>query len=124
MLSSAQGRGGDKGLQSCVWPIVLRGVCPSSRSSFSVLSVTWEPMGDGKKVISLADNHILLWDLQQSSGRAVVSTHEHALQVVHILLSWNADSDSQGSRGCTGGMPTVTPRGLGDGLEEAESCGK
>lgn len=36
-------------------------------------SVTWEPTGDGKKVISLADNHILLWDLQESSGQAVVS---------------------------------------------------
>ena len=36
-------------------------------------SVTWEPTGDGKKVISLADNHILLWDLQESSSQAVVS---------------------------------------------------
>jgi EARP and GARP complex-interacting protein 1 len=30
-------------------------------------------MGDGKKVISLADSHILLWDLQPSSSQAVVS---------------------------------------------------
>ncbi|MBZ3869295.1 Protein TSSC1 [Sciurus carolinensis] len=37
----------------------------------SVACVTWEPMGDGKKVISLADNHILLWDLQESSSQAV-----------------------------------------------------
>uniref|UniRef100_A0A2K6M7K0 EARP complex and GARP complex interacting protein 1 n=1 Tax=Rhinopithecus bieti TaxID=61621 RepID=A0A2K6M7K0_RHIBE len=35
--------------------------------------VVWEPMGDGKKIISLADNHILLWDLQESSSQAVVS---------------------------------------------------
>lgn len=37
------------------------------------LSVTWEPTGDGKRVISLADNHILLWDLQESSSQAAVS---------------------------------------------------
>ncbi|XP_064427951.1 EARP and GARP complex-interacting protein 1 isoform X3 [Mirounga angustirostris] len=37
----------------------------------STACVMWEPTGDGKKVISLADNHILLWDLQESSGRAV-----------------------------------------------------
>lgn len=30
-------------------------------------------MGDGKKVITLADNHLLLWDLQESSSQAVVS---------------------------------------------------
>ncbi|KAB0405661.1 hypothetical protein E2I00_011913, partial [Balaenoptera physalus] len=34
--------------------------------------VAWEPAGDGKRVISLADNHILLWDLQESSSQAVV----------------------------------------------------
>ncbi|XP_009078552.1 PREDICTED: protein TSSC1-like, partial [Acanthisitta chloris] len=33
--------------------------------------VMWEPMGDGKKIISLADNNILLWDLQESSDKAV-----------------------------------------------------
>ncbi|XP_010130262.1 PREDICTED: protein TSSC1, partial [Buceros rhinoceros silvestris] len=33
--------------------------------------VMWEPMGDGKKIISLADNNILLWDLQESSAKAV-----------------------------------------------------
>ncbi|KAM9018821.1 EARP and GARP complex-interacting protein 1 isoform 1-T2 [Ara ararauna] len=36
--------------------------------------VMWEPMGDGKKVISLADNNILLWDLQESSSKAVLSS--------------------------------------------------
>ncbi|XP_070776548.1 EARP-interacting protein homolog isoform X1 [Enoplosus armatus] len=36
--------------------------------------VLWEPMGDGKRVISLADNHALLWDLQESSTRATVSS--------------------------------------------------
>lgn len=37
-------------------------------------SVTWEPTGDGRRVISLADNHLLLWDLQESSSQAVVSS--------------------------------------------------
>uniref|UniRef100_A0A7N9D9T5 EARP and GARP complex-interacting protein 1 n=1 Tax=Macaca fascicularis TaxID=9541 RepID=A0A7N9D9T5_MACFA len=36
--------------------------------------VVWEPMGDGKKIISLADNHILLWDLQESSSQAVLAS--------------------------------------------------
>uniref|UniRef100_A0AAQ4RYL1 EARP complex and GARP complex interacting protein 1 n=1 Tax=Gasterosteus aculeatus aculeatus TaxID=481459 RepID=A0AAQ4RYL1_GASAC len=36
--------------------------------------VLWEPMGDGKRVISLADNHALLWDLQESSTQATVSS--------------------------------------------------
>ncbi|XP_012884337.1 PREDICTED: protein TSSC1 isoform X2 [Dipodomys ordii] len=39
----------------------------------SVACVTWEPMGDGKRVISLADNRILLWDLQESSSQAVLA---------------------------------------------------
>lgn len=39
---------------------------------FLFYSVMWEPMGDGKKIISLADNNILLWDLQESSAEAVV----------------------------------------------------
>ncbi|NP_001390094.1 EARP and GARP complex-interacting protein 1 isoform c [Mus musculus] len=38
----------------------------------NVACVVWEPMGDGKKVISLADSHILLWDLQPSSSQAVI----------------------------------------------------
>lgn len=42
-------------------------------------------MGDGKKVISLADSHILLWDLQPSSSQAVVSKKEEAL----IGWFWN-----------------------------------
>ncbi|XP_057597494.1 EARP and GARP complex-interacting protein 1 isoform X2 [Hippopotamus amphibius kiboko] len=36
--------------------------------------VAWEPAGDGKSVISLADNHILLWDLQESSSQAVLAS--------------------------------------------------
>uniref|UniRef100_A0AAQ5XCT6 EIPR1-like beta-propeller domain-containing protein n=1 Tax=Amphiprion ocellaris TaxID=80972 RepID=A0AAQ5XCT6_AMPOC len=36
--------------------------------------VLWEPMGDGKRVISLADNNALLWDLQESSTQATVSS--------------------------------------------------
>ncbi|XP_075057603.1 EARP and GARP complex-interacting protein 1 isoform X3 [Mixophyes fleayi] len=37
-------------------------------------SVTWEPLGDGKKVMSLADNYVMLWDLQESSTKAVLSS--------------------------------------------------
>ena len=48
-------------------------------SDFVVLciySVLWEPMGDGKRVMSLSDNHALLWDLQESSTQATVKyTH-------------------------------------------------
>ncbi|XP_058407838.1 EARP and GARP complex-interacting protein 1 isoform X1 [Diceros bicornis minor] len=40
----------------------------------SMACVVWEPTGDGKKVISLADNHILLWDLQESSSQAVLAS--------------------------------------------------
>lgn len=40
----------------------------------NVACVVWEPMGDGKKVISLADSHILLWDLQPSSSQAVLAS--------------------------------------------------
>uniref|UniRef100_A0A8C1KMI3 EARP complex and GARP complex interacting protein 1 n=1 Tax=Cyprinus carpio TaxID=7962 RepID=A0A8C1KMI3_CYPCA len=40
----------------------------------SVACVLWEPMGDGKRLISLAENHVLLWDLQESSTKAKVST--------------------------------------------------
>uniref|UniRef100_A0AAY5L5B6 EIPR1-like beta-propeller domain-containing protein n=1 Tax=Esox lucius TaxID=8010 RepID=A0AAY5L5B6_ESOLU len=36
--------------------------------------VLWEPMGDGKRVISLADNHALLWDLTESSTQATISS--------------------------------------------------
>ncbi|RMC17324.1 hypothetical protein DUI87_05905 [Hirundo rustica rustica] len=40
--------------------------------------VMWEPMGDGKKIISLADNNILLWDLQESSAKAEIYCIENA----------------------------------------------
>ncbi|XP_069829152.1 EARP and GARP complex-interacting protein 1 isoform X4 [Dendropsophus ebraccatus] len=36
--------------------------------------VTWEPLGDGKKVMSLADNYLKIWDLQESSTKAVLSS--------------------------------------------------
>lgn len=45
--------------------------------AFCASRVTWEPMGDGKKLISLADNHLLLWDLQESSTKAVVRSVSH-----------------------------------------------
>ncbi|EPQ08449.1 Protein TSSC1 [Myotis brandtii] len=38
------------------------------------LSVVWEPTGDGTRVVSLADNHLLLWDLQASSSRALLAS--------------------------------------------------
>ncbi|XP_047701161.1 EARP and GARP complex-interacting protein 1 isoform X1 [Prionailurus viverrinus] len=44
----------------------------------SVACVVWEPTGDGRRVISLADSHILLWDLQESSSQAV-----------YLSLAWN-----------------------------------
>ncbi|KAG7264160.1 hypothetical protein CRUP_038188 [Coryphaenoides rupestris] len=40
----------------------------------NVACVLWEPMGDGKRAISLADNHALLWDLQESSTQATISS--------------------------------------------------
>ncbi|KAM7079523.1 EARP and GARP complex-interacting protein 1 isoform 2-T2 [Molossus nigricans] len=40
----------------------------------STACVVWEPTGDGKRVISLADNHLLLWDLQGSSSQAVLAS--------------------------------------------------
>ncbi|OWK07139.1 TSSC1 [Cervus elaphus hippelaphus] len=43
---------------------------PAARGSTAC--VAWEPAGDGKRVISLADNHILLWDLQESSSQATL----------------------------------------------------
>lgn len=56
------------------------------------LSVMWEPTGDGKKVISLADNHILLWDLQESSTQAVVSEKDITVTVFALdsleYFSW------------------------------------
>ncbi|XP_043926317.1 EARP and GARP complex-interacting protein 1 isoform X1 [Protopterus annectens] len=36
--------------------------------------VLWEPMSDGKKIVSLADNNLLLWDLQESSTKAELSS--------------------------------------------------
>ncbi|TSM77388.1 Protein TSSC1 [Bagarius yarrelli] len=40
----------------------------------NVACVLWEPMGDGKRVISLAESHIVLWDLQESSTKATISS--------------------------------------------------
>lgn len=56
----------------------------------SFFSVVWEPMGDGKKVISLADSHILLWDLQASSSQAVVSKKDKGLS------GWSLELDFLG----------------------------
>nr|XP_019607590.1 PREDICTED: protein TSSC1 isoform X6 [Rhinolophus sinicus] len=47
---------------------------PEGAQGTSPRPVTWEPTGDGKRVISLADNHILLWDLQESSSQAVLAS--------------------------------------------------
>ncbi|KAB0373177.1 hypothetical protein FD755_014836 [Muntiacus reevesi] len=45
---------------------------PAARGSTAC--VAWEPAGDGKRVISLADNHVLLWDLQESSSQATLAS--------------------------------------------------
>lgn len=60
--------------------------------SLCIYSVLWEPMGDGKRLISLADNHALLWDLQESSTQAtVIHTHTHAQcisqKLTHYLIT-------------------------------------
>ncbi|XP_034715056.1 EARP-interacting protein homolog [Etheostoma cragini] len=55
-------------------PQTLELLCHLDDSAhINTVCVLWEPMGDGKRVISLADNHALLWDLQESSTQAKVS---------------------------------------------------
>uniref|UniRef100_A0A7N9D047 EARP complex and GARP complex interacting protein 1 n=1 Tax=Macaca fascicularis TaxID=9541 RepID=A0A7N9D047_MACFA len=68
--------------------------------------VVWEPMGDGKKIISLADNHILLWDLQESSSQAVREESKHSKRacmdpvcaVIPRLEAWGGGTRESGSR--------------------------
>ncbi|XDV42610.1 hypothetical protein PO909_011240 [Leuciscus waleckii] len=48
---------------------MIESICPPADTR-----VLWEPMGDGKRVISLAENHVLLWDLQESSSKATISS--------------------------------------------------
>uniref|UniRef100_A0A4W6BZH2 EARP complex and GARP complex interacting protein 1 n=1 Tax=Lates calcarifer TaxID=8187 RepID=A0A4W6BZH2_LATCA len=56
-------------------PQILELLCHLDDSAHgNAACVLWEPMGDGKRVISLADNHALLWDLQESSTQATVSS--------------------------------------------------
>nr|XP_014003802.1 unnamed protein product [Salmo salar] len=56
-------------------PQNLELLCHLDNSSHGNAScVLWEPMGDGKRVISLADNHALLWDLTESSTQATISS--------------------------------------------------
>uniref|UniRef100_A0A8C7CZN0 EARP complex and GARP complex interacting protein 1 n=1 Tax=Oncorhynchus kisutch TaxID=8019 RepID=A0A8C7CZN0_ONCKI len=56
-------------------PQNLELLCHLDNSSHGNAScVLWEPMGDGKHVISLADNHALLWDLTESSTQATISS--------------------------------------------------
>lgn len=50
----------------------------------------WEPMGDGKKIISLADNNILLWDLQESSNKAEVRKF---LLTKYAILEYSANNN-------------------------------
>lgn len=38
----------------------------------NMVCVVWELMGDGKKIILLVDNYILLWDLQESLSQVVL----------------------------------------------------
>ncbi|XP_070811199.1 EARP and GARP complex-interacting protein 1 isoform X2 [Pituophis catenifer annectens] len=53
---------------------ILELLCHLDNTAYgNMAGVAWEPMGDGKKLISLADNHLLLWDLQESSTKAVLT---------------------------------------------------
>lgn len=67
-----------------------------------IYSVLWEPMGDGKRLISLADNHALLWDLQESSTQATVrQTHKHThanTQNRHVTITDGKEQDQW--KGC------------------------
>uniref|UniRef100_A0A8C4Q1V3 EARP complex and GARP complex interacting protein 1 n=1 Tax=Eptatretus burgeri TaxID=7764 RepID=A0A8C4Q1V3_EPTBU len=56
-------------------PLALDLLChlESNNQTSTTSSVLWEPMGDGTKVITLADNHLLCWDLKESSTEAVLS---------------------------------------------------
>ncbi|XP_054772763.2 EARP-interacting protein homolog [Lytechinus pictus] len=36
----------------------------------SIISVLWEPQGDGNKILSLTDNRFLMWDLEASGSKA------------------------------------------------------
>ncbi|KPP69176.1 hypothetical protein Z043_112089 [Scleropages formosus] len=59
-------------------PVPWRYVCVDSDIDCKLCpprhSVLWEPMGDGKRLVSLADNHVALWDLEASSTKATVSS--------------------------------------------------
>ena len=89
------------------------------------LSVVWEPMGDGKKIISLADNHILLWDLQESSSQAVVSKRNNTAfvsvflnQTLHVLTHrWELNNEITWTQGGEHHTPgPVVGKGKGAGI--------
>lgn len=78
-------------LDKCTWLYLW----PSIVSVLSHIScsVLWEPMGDGKRVISLAENHVLLWDLQESSTKATVRFIIFIIAIFHCFsLSTGATS--------------------------------
>jgi len=60
-------------------------------------------MGDGKRVISLAENHVLLWDLQESSSKATVRFiifiiavfHSPSFSIVTLALHINKSHHAQ-----------------------------
>ena len=64
-------------LRASGWASFNAGLPPSR-------SVAWEPAGDGKRAISLADNHLLLWDLQESCSQATVSDSGHRASVFRL----------------------------------------
>ena len=64
----------------------VRGLWRQINGASSSCSVVWEPTGDGRRVISLADSHILLWDLQESSSQAVVSDRATVSCVVSFYM--------------------------------------
>ncbi|XP_060677662.1 EARP-interacting protein homolog isoform X3 [Hemiscyllium ocellatum] len=56
-------------------PQTLELLCHLDNTTYGNMScVLWEPMGYGTKIASLTDNYILLWDLQESSSKAVLSS--------------------------------------------------
>ncbi|XP_034015663.1 EARP-interacting protein homolog [Thalassophryne amazonica] len=73
-------------------PQSLELLCHLDGTNGNAACVLWEPMGDGKRVISLADNYALLWDLQESSTQATVSstiTHEGKGQLKFTSGKWS-----------------------------------
>ncbi|CAM9619831.1 EARP and GARP complex-interacting protein 1 [Lampetra fluviatilis] len=56
-------------------PLALELLCHFDNSGHgNMASVLWEPLGDGSKAVTLSDNHLLCWDLKESSTQAVLTS--------------------------------------------------